>query len=114
MAERAVPNVKLLADSEFVDRLQHLEEELAPEIDRFWTATDTTSWPNLVIDHNSVAENSPCPVCGQPTNEAIGPQVMIESNKLPVCKECGLKYAPNLLRVVLIANMVEGYFWDRP
>ena len=97
--------------------LAYLEADIKPIIDATYDfdLADPLSWPaasgpsySLVIDYNSVAVNDPCPICGTRTDSDIGPELMLDSSRSPVCYDCGLKYAPELVRLLRQGQLCDA------
>ena len=54
----------------------------------------------LAIKLNNLATNDPCALCGEPAHANTGPDLFMAHNWAPVCRECGLQYAPVLVGVL--------------
>ena len=107
--ERGIQLAKELARG-----VANLEAEIKPIIDASWQYDPIAGedWHELVIAWNSVAVNDPCPICGNRTDPDIGPELMLDSSRLPVCEDCGLKYAPDLVRLLRQGNLCDGVLYE--
>lgn len=96
------------------ERLARIDAELKPFIDASFNLdlvdrlTSTSApWYELVIAYNSVVVNGICPVCGTRKAGGIGPELMLDSSRMPVCFDCGLKYAPELVRLLMQGGLCD-------
>jgi ribosome-binding protein aMBF1 (putative translation factor) len=54
---------------------------------------------NICVKHNNTATNDPCAICGQRTDPYWGAELFLEGTWSLVCTDCGLKYAPELVKI---------------
>jgi hypothetical protein len=57
--------------------------------------------PTLAIKLNNCASNDPCELCGFRTDPEVGPELFLEGTWALVCYDCGEKYAPALVEMLM-------------
>jgi hypothetical protein len=55
----------------------------------------------LEIHHSTTAIHDLCAICGDRTNSECGSELFMAGTESPVCYECGAKYEPSLVQVLL-------------
>jgi hypothetical protein len=65
--------------------------------------------PSLVIKLNQNAIQTPCPLCGNPTNPNIGAELMIENTGDVVCRSCGYEQVPHLIAILNLGESARFF-----
>jgi len=70
----------------------------------------------LAIKLNNAASNDPCELCGRRTDPEVGPELFLDGSWGLVCYECGEKYAPELMGLLLDYRRSRSFeeFLDNP
>ncbi len=63
--------------------------------------------PRLCIKTNNSITNDPCYLCGQRT-DPTGLDLFYAGTEALVCDDCGLKYAPELAKLLRLPNAAEA------
>ena len=55
----------------------------------------------LAIKDNNLCKESPCAICGLPYEPDYGNTLFLENSWDAVCDDCGIKYAPELHKLLV-------------